>query len=61
MTLLRIVGIGMILASGASLVSATPPDPVTDWISWALGNVMVILAVWMIANDRNGGRKWTRR
>ncbi len=51
----------MILAAGASLVSATPPDPVTDWISWALGNVMVILAVWMIANDRNEGRKWTRR
>jgi hypothetical protein len=57
MTLLRIVGIGMILASGASLVSATPPGPVADWISWALGNAMVILAVWMIANDGSVRRK----
>jgi cytochrome c-type biogenesis protein CcmH/NrfF len=53
---LRIIGIGMMIAFGANAVAANPPNVTTseDWILWALGNAMIILAVLLIVNVARG-------
>jgi hypothetical protein len=47
---LRIIGIGLMLGTGANLVAANPPNvsAAEDWILLALGNAVIILAVSMI-------------
>lgn len=58
MEFLRIIGIGLLIATGANAVAAGPPYVTTagDWALWALGNAMIILAVLMIANLTRKGR-----